>query len=825
MIGLKTYFPLINNGEFSPSSTFNNTQQFKTLKGFAPLTISLSGFNRNILAVDSWAWNVSGGYDVDYTSENIVHTFNNDGIYYVKLSGTNVYGTYTQFFVVSAFPVKYHCVVNNYDLVDTSVYYGNYIIVNNTVSNFNVYLKGINGLQVSNVYDLNNFNNCKISFTNTNQITSSQNELFVNNNVTLSASDNNVYTFYYFNTGYGGSPILGISEQSFSLSAIKNFPICPTQTPTPSITPTYTPTPSITPTKTQTPTVTRTPTKTPKPTQTPTITRSPSNTPTKTATPTITPSISPTRTPLESRCPTPTPTPTNTPTNTPTLLQTSTLIWTGLGSDNNWSTSSNWNIRVPKPFDELQFGFNRLTPFNNLTIDAPYNGIKFNTGAAAFALSGNRFTLNFGNIENNSSNTQTINNDIILASSAGNVDCKTADINLNGKISGSGSLTKIGTQALSLSGNNTYTGNTFINAGTINVFNSNPFGTGSVYLSSATVPTNGFINIPSTATPANTIINNPIYINGAAGTSLIANKSVTLNGLIVCGPIDNSASNITQTLRVNAGNTITINGGVSGYSNWTGEFNTFGASTHGLFIINSPIILNNAFNTFTINSPTPSTVTFNVSGHRFYAFRLMDGMAIMNTSFVINNEMLRIGNDTAPNNLKIPLLNLNGTDQILRNINNNSTNFASCTSANIFNNSSTFSNLTANNVTTFGYPTNTTYTGNISGNINLIKTGTGTLTLSGSTSLGIGPRYTGFTAISAGTLVNYGLSSNPSNKVNFASFTNTTLTVDFTTPPIVGDSFILLPARTVNLYPAVTLQNASGRTGSYNSANSTLTIT
>jgi len=502
------------------------------------------------------------------------------------------------------------------------------------------------------------------------------------------------------------------------------------------------------------------------------------------------------------------------------------LIWVGLGSNNNWSNAQNWNINVPKPYDILQFaGTTRLTPFNDLTIDTPYNGITFNAGAGAFTLSGNRFILNSDSIINNSSNTQTINNDIILGSNAGTVNCNTAAINLNGNISGSGSLTKIGTQALSLSGNNTYTGNTFINAGTINVFNSNPFGTGSVYLSSATVPTNGFINIPSTATPANTIINNPIYINGAAGTSLIANKSVTLNGLIVCGPIDNSASNITQTLRVNDGNTITINGGVSGYSNWTGAFNIFGTSTHGLFIINSPIILNNALNTFTFNSPTPSTVTFNVSGHRFYIFRLIDGMAIMNTSFVINNEMLRIGNDTAPINPKIPLLNLNGTDQILRNINNNSTNFASCTSANIFNNSSTFSNLTANNVATFGYPTNTTYTGSISGNINLIKTGTGTLTLSGSTGLNIGPRYTGFTAISSGTLINYALSSNPSNKVNFAQFTNTALTVNFTTPPNVGDSFILLPARTVNLYPSVSLVNASSRSGDYNSSTSTLSIT
>jgi len=404
MINLKTYFPLINNGEFPPSSTFNNTQIYKTLKGFAPLTVSLSGFNRNILAVDSWAWNVSGGYDVNYTSENIIHTFNDDGVYYVKLSGTNVYGTYTQSFVVSAFPVKYYCVVNNYDLVDTGIYYGNYIILNNTVSNFNVYLKGINGLQVSNVYDLNNFNNCKITFTNTNEITSSQNEIFIKNSVTLSASDNNVYTFYYFNTGYGGSPILGISEQSFSLSAIQNFPICPTQTPTPSITPTYTPTPTQTPTKTQTPTVTRTPTKTPTRTQTPTVTKTPTNTPTKTVTNTITPSRSPTRTPLESRCPTPTPTPTqtNTSTSTPTPTPEPSLFWDIWDIDDPYGkTISNFYIKYNTGSYDISWGdgavedilndvnvqHTYISPYILWDIDNPFGktilefNIKYNTGS------------------------------------------------------------------------------------------------------------------------------------------------------------------------------------------------------------------------------------------------------------------------------------------------------------------------------------------------------------------------------------------------------------------------------------------------------------
>jgi hypothetical protein len=168
-------------------------------------------------------------------------------------------------------------------------------------------------------------------------------------------------------------------------------------------------------------------------------------------------------------------------------------------------------------------------------------------------------------------------------------------------------------------------------------------------------------------------------------------------------------------------------------------------------------------------------------------------------------------------------IDLNGNDQIFRNIRNNTVGvtFSDLTANNIFNNSATFANLTANNTT------NTTYIGSISGNINLIKTGTNTLTLSGSTDLGVGPRYTGFTAISAGTLTNYALSSNPSNKVNFASFSSTnTLTVNFAISPNINEEFILLPGRTVNSYSVVTLQGAAaGRTATYDSANSILKLT
>lgn len=490
------------------------------------------------------------------------------------------------------------------------------------------------------------------------------------------------------------------------------------------------------------------------------------------------------------------------------------IIWTGLGSDNNWSTNANWNVKAPVAYDILQFaGTTRSTPFNDLAIDTPFNGISFNSGATAFQLNGNKFVLNSGSVENNSSNTQQINADIVLGSNAGTVNCATSAVLLRGNISGSGSLIKIGTPTLSLSGNNSYTGNTYISAGVISVLNDNPFGTGSVYLSGQS----GGLTVSSNSAPTNTIINNPIFIDGERpnfGYNIQVQKSATFNGLITVGP-----NNRPNRLNVLNNATVTINGGISGLPTMQNLITLNGIGTYILSSV--PIIFDNINATGIWSDSGNETVIIAVSGNRFNNIRTGANLRT-DVPFAINNDVvyLSFGIPTsAPfDRVRSGKISLNGNSQIFRNIQNGTTNLFYASGSNIFNNSSTFANLTANNTA------GTTYTGSISGNINLIKTGTNSLFLSGSTDLGVGPRYTGFTAISAGTLINYALSSNPSDKVNFAQFTNTALTVNFTTPPIVGDAFILLPGRTINSYPAVTLQNASGRTASYNSTTSTLSV-
>ena len=487
-----------------------------------------------------------------------------------------------------------------------------------------------------------------------------------------------------------------------------------------------------------------------------------------------------------------------------TIISPTTLIWSGLGINNNWSTTTNWNLRTPINFDILQFaGTTRLTPFNDLAVDTNLNGVAFNAGAGAFAISGNRFILNTGDITNNSSNTQQINNDIVLASDVVNITCNTAAINLNGNISGTGTLTKTGLSGLSLSGNNSYTGNTFISAGPLVIGNSNPFGTGDVFLAS----TAGALTVATNSIPSTVVINN--RLNFVSNSVINFNRSTTLNG-----PINFTGGSVTLNGPLNSivtfNNTISASTGVS----------TFFPFAQGQMIFNAPVIFSGQLGGQGFQAHNGGVFTFNATGNKLNVLNGRGALFVCGVSNAFSQYLTDISLGRRTTTQSYGQVNLNGTDQVFRSIRNTTTSFSDCSGCNIFNNSSTFSNLTTNDLSV-----NVTYTGSISGNINLIKTGTGTLILSGSTDLAVGPRYTGFTAISAGTLTIRALSSNPSNKVDFASFTNTTLTVNFTTPPIAGDSFILLPARTINLYPAVTLQNASGRTGTYNSTNSTLSIT
>jgi autotransporter-associated beta strand protein len=111
-----------------------------------------------------------------------------------------------------------------------------------------------------------------------------------------------------------------------------------------------------------------------------------------------------------------------------------------------------------------------------------------------------------------------------------------------------------------------------------------------------------------------------------------------------------------------------------------------------------------------------------------------------------------------------------------------------------------------------------TVTGNIAGTGNVSKTGNGILILSGTLT------YTGQTIITTGSIQ---ASKTTGSSTATASFgTIATLSVSFNVSPDAGtQTFRFFQGSTSRTYTAVTLVNAPGRTATYNSTNSTLTVT
>ena len=171
------------------------------------------------------------------------------------------------------------------------------------------------------------------------------------------------------------------------------------------------------------------------------------------------------------------------------------LRWSG-GSliDDTWSQGTNWMDGIaPTDGNLLIFdGTTRLDNTNDLTDGTLLSsGILFQNSAGAFTLNGNALILD-GDITNQSSNTQTINLPLSIvadgwsiAAAAGPIvvggDIDTcgytltvtgdSDTAIQGAVSGAGGLTKTGSGVLTLTGENSYSGDTNVLGGELHTTN------------------------------------------------------------------------------------------------------------------------------------------------------------------------------------------------------------------------------------------------------------------------------------------------------------------------------------------------------------------
>ncbi|TLD71723.1 PEP-CTERM sorting domain-containing protein [Phragmitibacter flavus] len=399
-------------------------------------------------------------------------------------------------------------------------------------------------------------------------------------------------------------------------------------------------------------------------------------------------------------------------------IHAQTATWNGLGPTDNWSESTNWTGTPPTASSSLAYTFGgttRLTPFNDLA-SLTANGITFSAGAGAFTLSGTAITL-AGNITNSSSNLQTIDLNLAFSDATQrtvNSGSTTANLTISGDISGTGGIIKTGAGTLTLSGNNTFDGNLNINAGILRATSNTAFGS---TIGTTTVANGTRIDLDTTAGDL-TITGETLSLTGNGGDNNGALRASGGNTATWTGAVSISSGNGANRLGA-IGNNSTLN--ISGTITGTGDLAIRTDGNSGKVILSGT---NNSWgNTYAV----VGTVQLSGGNNRLPA-----------------TTVLEIGNGT---NVAFAAVDLNGTSQTLGGLRTAGTTMGqTLTNTDLVN----LSTLTLNNNTDYTFGSNAASgTGLINGNLEFIKTGTGTFTMQGTSS----NTYTGQTLINGGTLV------------------------------------------------------------------------
>lgn len=248
-----------------------------------------------------------------------------------------------------------------------------------------------------------------------------------------------------------------------------------------------------------------------------------------------------------------------------------TAVWNANPASGNWSLAANWfGGQVPAQGDSLAFAASALTSLTNDLTDLAINRLTFNAGAAAFTLGGNRLTI-AGGISNQGSAAQTVTFNLALAGTP-TIDAASGTIALRGVISDAGApqgFIKTGTQALVVSGLNTFSGDVRVTAGLISIAG---VGTGSAGAPSAGALGRGTVRLAGgtlTSSAAATIYNTVLAEAGTTSglSSAVANLTLA-GGLTGSGNITESGSNTGGT-HFNGDN-----------SNFSGTFTSGNATNH-----------------------------------------------------------------------------------------------------------------------------------------------------------------------------------------------------------------------------------------------------
>jgi autotransporter-associated beta strand protein len=231
-------------------------------------------------------------------------------------------------------------------------------------------------------------------------------------------------------------------------------------------------------------------------------------------------------------------------------------LWIG-NTDANFNTLANWTGSVSPNGNTPEFGVAGTsgTALTNDISNATYAAFLFDSGASAYTIGGNSFTLN-GDITNNSTSAQVINNAITWSNAAHTFNAASGDITLGGGGSGTTrTLTFLGSGTTTLGGTNKFN---------LKGINFSGFVVGGVKDKNTGIATPGNLSVTGATTVDGTGFTDYrgyLDVHGNSNVTIQSGGSLTINtstGAGLNSGIGNDAVG-TSTMTINGGS-FTING-------------------------------------------------------------------------------------------------------------------------------------------------------------------------------------------------------------------------------------------------------------------------